>query len=411
MGLFDFLKRKTLEEIHFSELEDWLEDHLTKKKLDEKIKAAKQDIEKILERCEDRLEHLGEASLMNDKIPEKEKQIMEGHRKSYIQKIKRFLNDIDVPDDAAQTGYYHAKFSEKLNSLSEETAKNHAVLQHFFGQEVSKIIRDIKNVEQSLSKLQSDIQKEGVDLIKEAKIKLKQYHEDRMRKDRLETEKESQSQILDNLKRKKEKLESRIGELKKSKEYLEFKDFLDKKKSIEDEVSRIETELAAAFAELQRPLKKYTHNTSHEKLVDKYSSDPAGALKEDETLLIHKVIEKMGAELHLLELKEKQLEKTKELMEKFTKSFLSEKRHELSGLKEMNRDLASQINRSVVALNISENENWKRSIENKMEECEREIQATTQEIEDINLAYQKQKVKEKAKEIHPHLRIHDEEDE
>ncbi|MBN2141692.1 hypothetical protein JW711_00015 [Candidatus Woesearchaeota archaeon] len=407
MGLFDIFKKKRIEEIHFSDIDNWLQRELESKSLDKKVLSAKEEISRLLDSCEKSIETLEEANLMNDKIPLKEKQIMEGHRKSYTQKVRRFINAIEVPEDHSQIGHYTARFSESLNELSEETRKNFQVLQHFFSQEVSRIVKDIKGIDESLSSLQSDIEKEGLDLIREAKLGLKNYRENLERKDRLENDLEGQKKNLSSLKRRREKLRENIAELHKSEEYGAFEQFLEKKKSIEDEMREIEQDLTAMFAEISRPLKKYTHNTEHEPIVEKYLSDPVGALHEDEELIIHKIVEKMKLDLHMLELKEKQLESTKDKIENLTLAFLKEKRDLLRNLKENNKDLASKINRSVVALTLSENESWLKSLEAKIIECERHLEETVNEFEQISPNYLKQKVKEKIRQIRKDIHIHD----
>ncbi len=199
-----------------------------------------------------------------------------------------------------------------------------------------------------------------------------------------------------------------MNTLKQSKDYNEYKVFLERKKKYEEQLKQIENELKEVFAELHRPLKKYKRGSLNENIIDRYLLDPAGALEEDDSLLIREVLNKMKDQLDLLELKEKQLEKTVEIINRLDKDFFTKRKLEIGRLKGLNKEAATKINRSVAALNISENETWLSSVEEKIALAEKMIEEIKREIGDINLEYLKQKVKEKTQEI-SNVIIHDDE--
>ncbi|KYK26357.1 hypothetical protein AYK26_05180 [Euryarchaeota archaeon SM23-78] len=399
MGFFDFLRKKEPGIIKFSEIDDWLDKQVENKKLDQKISKAKSMIKDKLSQGYKYLEELEKTGLKNENIPERAKHMMEGHRKTYIQRLRRFLDEVEVPDDFSQIGYYAAKFSESIDKLSEETHKNYLVLKEFMEEELSKVVRSVKGIEDDLSKLQAQIEKEGLEMIKDAKLKLKHYKEDLKKKARLEEEKASQEKELEALKERKKKFEKRVNELKQSKDYVDYKVFLEKKKKYEEKLKEIENELKIVFAELHRPLKKYKRGSLNEQLIDKYILDPSGALEEDDSLLIINVLHKMREQLDNLDLKEKQIEKTLEMLDKLNKDFFMNRKLEISRLKGLNREAATKINKSVVALNISENDTWLRKIDEKMQYADKLLEEIEKEIQHINLDYLKQKVKEKVKEV------------
>jgi len=393
------LRKKEPGIIKFSEIDDWLDKQVENKKLDQKISKAKSMIKDKLSQGYKYLEELEKTGLKNENIPERAKHMMEGHRKTYIQRLRRFLDEVEVPDDFSQIGYYAAKFSESIDKLSEETHKNYLVLKEFMEEELSKVVRSVKGIEDDLSKLQAQIEKEGLEMIKDAKLKLKHYKEDLKKKARLEEEKASQEKELEALKERKKKFEKRVNELKQSKDYVDYKVFLEKKKKYEEKLKEIENELKIVFAELHRPLKKYKRGSLNEQLIDKYILDPSGALEEDDSLLIINVLHKMREQLDNLDLKEKQIEKTLEMLDKLNKDFFMNRKLEISRLKGLNREAATKINKSVVALNISENDTWLRKIDEKMQYADKLLEEIEKEIQHINLDYLKQKVKEKVKEV------------
>ena len=408
MGFFGFFRKKEPSEIRFSEVAAWLDKHVENKHLGKKISKSKNIIRERIDQGYKFLEDLEKASLKNDNIPERAKHMMEGHRKTYTQRLRRFLDEIEVPDDFAQIGHYTARFSESIDKLSGETQKNYLVLKEFMEEELSRVVKTIKSIEDELSKLQASIEKEGLEAIKDAKIKLKQYKDDLKKKARLEEDRATHEKNLDELKERKARLEKKMNTLKQSKDYNEYKVFLERKKKYEEQLKQIENELKEVFAELHRPLKKYKRGSLNENIIDRYLLDPAGALEEDDSLLIREVLNKMKDQLDLLELKEKQLEKTVEIINRLDKDFFTKRKLEIGRLKGLNKEAATKINRSVAALNISENETWLSSVEEKIALAEKMIEEIKREIGDINLEYLKQKVKEKTQEI-SNVIIHDDE--
>jgi hypothetical protein len=93
------------------------------------------------------------------------------------------------------------------------------------------------------------------------------------------------------------------------------------------------------------------------------------------------------------------------MIAKLSKEYLIKQKIDLSRIKQNNKEIATKINKSVVALNIAESESWLKSIINKIILLEEEIKRTNKQIEEINLEYLKQKVKEKIKEIAHHVKI------
>ncbi|HHE36761.1 MAG TPA: hypothetical protein ENL16_03015, partial [Candidatus Woesearchaeota archaeon] len=398
MGFLDFLRRRKPVMIKFSEIGAWLDKQVEDKKLDQKVRRAKEVIMRRVQEAYKSLEELERAGLKNDNIPERAKHIMEGHRRTYINKLKRFLDELDVPDDYSQAGYYAARFSEALNTLSEETHKNYLVLREFMEEELSRVVRAVKSIEDELLKLQAQIEKEGLEIIKDAKIRLKQYKDDLKKRARLEEEIISHEKSLNSLKERKTRLEKRINNLKQSRDYAEYKVFLEKKKKYEEKLKSIENELKEVFAELNRPLRKYKRGSLSEELIDKYLLDPFGALESDDSLSIISVLNKMKQELSTLDLKEKQLEKTSMMLNKLTKDFFTKMKLESARRTGLNKEVATSINQGVVGLNISENETWLRSVKEKIRVAEATLKELRKEVEDINLDYLKQKVKEKVRE-------------
>jgi hypothetical protein len=407
MGFFDFLKKKGPETISFSQIAGWLDKQVADKKLDQRVVRTKEIImSKILE-SHRFLEELEKAGLKNENIPLKAKQVMEGHRKTYISRMKRFLDEIEVPGDFSQIGFFTANFSESLTKLSEETRKNYLVLKEFMESELSKVVKSVKAIEDELVKLQADIEKEGIELISDAEIRLKQYHDDLKRKAMLEEEKAKQTKEVDSLKERRHRMAARLEELHKTPDYNEFKELLENKKKYEEKLEEIERDLKTIFAELNRPLRKFKHASLQEKLIDKYLLDPVGAIEDDASFVMLEVLGKMSQELKRLDLKEAQLEKAMDLINRMNRDFFLNKKLDLDQIKEANKETATKINKSVIALNIAEADTLLRSMAERISDAEKSLEELTKSLDEINLDYLKQKVKEKVKEISSNIIIND----
>jgi len=407
MGIFDFLKKRAEETISFIDIGAWLDKQVADKELDQKLARAKSVIINKMIESHKHINALESAGLMNENIPVKAKQVMEGHRRAYVHRLRRFLDDINVPDDFSQIGFYAANFSESLSKLSEETHKNYLILKEFMEAELSRVVKSIKGIEDELVGLQQEIEKEGIELIKDAKIKLKQYQDDLRKKLLLEEEKIKQNKEIETLRERHHKLNNRLNELRQTQEYANFGGMLENKKKYEQRLKEVENELKVIFAELNRPLKKYAHGTLHEKLIDKYLLDPTGALEEDASFVMPELLSRMSRELESLELRENQLEKTMEIINRLNREFFLNKKLEIDRLKELNKKTATNINTSVIALNISELEIMLRSASEKINDAERSLEELNKAHDEINLEYQKQKVHEKVKAISPNINIHD----
>ena len=202
MGFFDFLKRKKqTETLKFSDVDSWLDEKIENKELENVMEDSREFFVDKTRDTHKLLDSLEEAGLQNDNIPVREKHIMEGHRRTYIMRVKRFLDGIEFPQEVSEIGHFSAKFSESLDGLTAESQKNFMVLNHFFSNEISRIIKVIQSMKGELSKLQSEIENKRIDQFKDVRVKLKQYKDDLKKKTRLEEELINRQGAFDDLKK------------------------------------------------------------------------------------------------------------------------------------------------------------------------------------------------------------------
>ncbi|MBU1855328.1 MAG: hypothetical protein KKF89_06395, partial [Nanoarchaeota archaeon] len=177
MGLFDFLKKKKEETVKFSKIEEWIKRYFEEKSLDERVNELKHEIEQNISETRNLLEQLEKASLLNEKIPDRVKHIMEGNRKNYSRKMNQFLDSIKLPINYLEVEQFSQSFTKSLDVLSEETQKSYLVLKEFLESELTSVIRKVKAIENISTKFCEQTRKEKLDKIQSIKEKLDEFKE------------------------------------------------------------------------------------------------------------------------------------------------------------------------------------------------------------------------------------------
>src|SRR3989344_8030815 len=101
------------------------------------------------------LELLEQSTLMNDKLPARALQIMEGNRASYINAVNIFLKQLNPPASVNMgnvTGFL-SLFEDALSSFTKSSARNYHVLQEFFANETNSVVRHLKAIEEAARNL------------------------------------------------------------------------------------------------------------------------------------------------------------------------------------------------------------------------------------------------------------------
>ncbi len=267
MKFFKFLSRE--KEISISQARKLFEEN--KSKHEESKKELLGDLERqygeTREYIQEALRKLEGAKLMNDKIPAREKSIMDGNRKGYISQVIYFLKVLPIDLLEAES-----VFNERLEVFSKSSFKGYQILIHFFETEVHEIVSGIKRLEEifkssrkgldeNLVKL-SSLFKE-LDSVKNAKKKINEEKEKRKR-DHFAKENEVN------------KLTKEIGDIKNSNEYGKFnssKEHLERLLREEREISKEIYQLILQFSKL---LRKY-HNLMGDEVSLKMEETPVEA--------------------------------------------------------------------------------------------------------------------------------------
>lgn len=335
MGLFErfkaLLKKKEVVPdivIPVQDIENWINQQSSEAVvvLDKKLEEVYSQLVQEISSLKQNIINLQQAQLMNENIVVKAKQIMEGNRETYIKRLEQFISKLDVTN----RGYFSAKnlmnsFETELALFLEATPKNYYVLQEFFAHEAKAITNNIQNIGKEIIMMKGLVQESNIDELYAAKLLLKEISD----KKKLIKEKEAlinqKKKEIHELLSSREKVEQKLESLKRSEVFAEFNSLTQKREQVLKAINDIDKSLFEKFSVLDRPLRKYAHEGSHEQLIAKYLVHAATALVEDEQFELLIVLEKVrtAVEKDEVMLKDKQKEKVLDIIKTLNHDELS----------------------------------------------------------------------------------------
>lgn len=356
-----FRKKQEVQKIRFNELPVWLDEYFDQLGLNSRISEFKASFSEKMRQIYDALEKLENAQLMNKNIPPKARHIMEGNRTNYIRQIKFFFQNIMLPADYENFQVFSQGFPKRLNELSRITQKNYFVLREFFEQEAYQIVKKIKELENDTLRLMQELDKRNVSSINLLRNKLYEYSKAERLIQELRLRKEATDIRISDLEEKKRIIRKRLEGFKESKPYCEYDELTKKEASITKEIAAERKAFLEVFLQLEKPLKKYEHQSLEENLIREYLDDPVLALKSDAELKIIEVLQKMQDALEQLNIKDRQKGKVSKTIQKLDEAFLSNAKEKFQELEEELKKSRSEIAQNTICLNIQEQESLLKS--------------------------------------------------
>ncbi|MBI5398623.1 hypothetical protein HZB03_04115, partial [Candidatus Woesearchaeota archaeon] len=127
--------------LKISALPQFFAKHVTAKfePLKQELTVELKQFDARLETLKSNLEVLRSAKLLNDKLPTRVLQIMEGNRESYIRQHQQFIQQCTPPSTITyrNCATFCDYFNQNIARFAKQTAKSHAILGEFFNNEVS----------------------------------------------------------------------------------------------------------------------------------------------------------------------------------------------------------------------------------------------------------------------------------
>jgi len=386
MGFLDlFRKKKETEIIKFNDLPLWLENYFEQLGMNSRISEFKNSFSEKMKEIYEALEKLEHAQLMNKNIHPKAQHIMEGNRANYIRQIRFFFQNIMLPDDYENFQVFSQSFPQKLNELSRITQKNYFVLKEFFDQEAYQIVKKIKELENDTMRLMQDLGKKKVEGISLIKNKLYEYGKAERLIQELKLRKEAILIRINDLEERQKIIKSRLNNCRESKQYSEYDHLIKKEESIQNDILKQRKAFLEVFLQLEKPLKKFEHQSIEENLIKDYLEDPVLALKSDAELKITEVLQKMQDSLEQLNIKDRQKTKVIETIAQLDKAFLGDARNRFLEMEEELKKVKSEITRNTICLNIQEQESLLKNNVESLSIKKHEVKELDEKLEKLNL--------------------------
>ncbi len=392
---------KTVTEINEETFDINTASDFLKKKYDEdfqsfkdRAKGSYEEIQAALKNLKDSLSNLEKASF-NDSIDSLSLHMILSQRKSFINKMKIMINQLDKPLDLNFDSIinYQNSSSHSVNETNYNTVKEFSLFEGLFEKESKAAFENFKTVFNATKNFINLVTEERklLDPVTDAQDVLDLLRNDLESIQKRKKEIEDCNNKLSNLATEIKSEEGRLIELESGDEMKRFKQLLKKKEELNSQVSEIRFTISQNFSKIDRPLRKFRHlvqrgteEIDDEKALDKFLDSPVDAIIETKNFkLMNSVLEKVRHSISsgFIDIKDK--DKILSEISWFIDHEIFEElatKHDslLEEAKELEKDISEQdIHKS------------KDELENHIEQLRRETQTTTEEIERIKKQMEK----------------------
>jgi len=324
-----FPKQKvSTQKVALSELISWF-DVQTEPKLRSLALAQKEANEKILSEIEQtfpQIERLKHAQLMNAKIPEREKHIMEGNRESYVRRVTSFLKQLKPVENLDDADDDFLRYTNDVQEFTKSVHRSYAILQHFFANETRDISRSLKNIDRHFLSLKDTLSQSNLSTIHGIKKQIRELHTSVQLKKDLQEELHHIYGVQKRLSVEKDTIQKERDALMDGAEFREMSSFGREIESLNQKLKMQRAILESSFAVIEVGLRKYVRIApKDQERIDSYLENPLEALRGDISFTILETLQgfKSALEKKALYLKEKKEERMLVELGKLDRFFLS----------------------------------------------------------------------------------------
>ena len=387
--MLDFLKKlfKTepikIEAIREVELEDWLERKISVVDFQEEIVAFYNQIKDKKWLLNEKIEVLENAELDGqEKVEDKIRNIVLGHKDNYIKATQQFLDNLKTPKeetlDAALVLSH--ELNQALDTLSQRTAKSYQAAQHLFFNQVEDVFNALGSLNSNVLEFNKKLERLGAFKINKIRAKIRQLNELKEKRKVLEKEIGWKQEKLDRCLKGKSKQKEEILKLKNGEDYAEFEVLKEKEEKIGLMVNDNDDEIFLFFSKLDRVLRKYERITLHPKIIQEYLHNPVEALFKDQENKILEIFEGLKKSISEIETDEKKRLPILDAIARLKRGYLVNLKEKGEELKNKIVEIKSKLRRYNVDKQIEE-------AEYKLEHFGEQIMMVKREIEEWNLKH------------------------
>lgn len=363
-----------------------------------KVDAQKKDIlENIAQQqqeTQDKVKGLAAATLHNDNIPVKERQVMEGNRESYIRRISQFLGELSEP--ISDPVLFVERTRAELNSVKEAVQKPSAVLRHFFNDEVYGIGKGLEQIAALVAQLDDALHHRHITEISGITAEINSLLE---QVQQLHAAEETLAKIDQRISEKQKEITGvvmAIAAKEQSSSYKEYHRIHVEAYKIREQTTETRQEIVRLFSSAQDALDKEAHlSPASRMLIGQYSADALEAAIHDYQLHIVPIVR--SAETHVrdgsIELKESKKEKLLHHLATITSEKISSLLNEYNSFIVELRQLETRLTHYTIIHEIETLQQQKALFENDLMQLSQEKVRAAELISQTNILKIKKNVK------------------
>ncbi|MFH1916441.1 MAG: hypothetical protein ABIJ21_04195 [Nanoarchaeota archaeon] len=376
--IFDFFRKKTVAEIAMADIDRFFAEYIAKTALQEEFMSFVEFFEEKKGQAKDALEKLSSASPKDRNYPPRALHLLHGNKKHFLQEMGHLLQRIRPPEDLLSFSVFHQSLGKEMTTFTKATQKNYLVINELLGEELSLVLRPLKELEESSSRLDRRVEKKHIRNIAHIKKKLEFLEESRQAKQAKEARLGNFASDLDIIRAKKKKVFDAIEKIKKGERYGAYLVLERSRAEQEKKVKAIRREINLAFAEVERVLKRLRRDMA-EGLLDTYLNDAPAALLDDVNFAILSFLEEGMKLLPGMNLGKKE-QKAKKAMARIERCWLEANANSLRSESDVLSEMEHALRQNASLLGLQEQEGYLSFMSSQEEEAKRKVDSFRQKV-------------------------------
>lgn len=393
MGIFDFLRgsreKKELKKVRLEQVRAFIDsfyENLTKEVKSE-LTETRENLSEEKNKLKENITILEEAELKHKAFPESVIPMMRDNRKTYIQKIRKFTDGINIPAEIEDISKFCDNYEIILNEFSKNTLRNYEILKQFFGEKIVALTKNISKINGFIKEAGKLAKESKIEEANELKNKLKEIQEEIKHKKDAEEEMVLEKEELRRVEKNLVLIESKIKENEQGERHKNLILLIEKKKETEKEIREIEKEPLHSFSVINDALKKYERISLEQKLIKRYLENPLKTLEEDNGLKIIEIVSKMKEAIinDKIDLKKEKKGRIVNECDIINKTYLESFLRRNNELNKKLNEISSGIENETLIKEIEASKEELRKEKIRFEETEHKLKKMNEELKKINI--------------------------
>jgi DNA repair exonuclease SbcCD ATPase subunit len=312
---------------------------------------------------------------------------MIGSRNFYTKRAYILHNKMSFPEDPDDIDNIYAAFKSEYENFIKATSRSYRILQQFFEHEANAIVKDIKQIENTLKKIKD--QAADLKYLNDVKNLTKEILNKIDAKTRLGSAQKKNIKMSIQLKEEITAERAKLAELESSEQQKNLDELNSKTEELNRKIKGHEQTMIHNFAVLESSLKKFIRITYDcKEIVAKYLKDPVQALLKDSNLKIIYALHKLRSAIDKkeIELKDKKESKTLSMINILTKQYLQDFTTKHNSITENLIELKDKKSELTIEKEIIQQRDKLAKLDKKLDSINRESDRIRNDLQNIGVS-------------------------